>query len=217
MKEKWSEQAWRAVEPVYRQILSHPFVTGLVAGTLERSKFLFYLSQDALYLGRYCKVLAHVGSRLDNRADIEAMMRFASDGIAVEAALHESFLGGEPLPAMSPTCMLYTAVEEAQAFRPVEVEAAALLPCFWVYDRVGRSILEQCGDSVDSNPYARWIKTYGDPTFAEATRRYIDICDRLADGATDAIRAEMTEIFKTCTRLEWMFWDSAYHLEKWKI
>jgi len=216
MKKKWSMTAWQAVEPVYNRIIHHPFVTELADGTLDEEKFLFYLGQDALYLSRYSKVLAHVGSRLDDKRAMASMMKFASDGIVVEEALHASFLQGRPLPPMSPTCMLYTAVEEAQAYRPVEVEAASLLPCFWVYQRVGRNILDNCRD-LAGNPYARWIETYGDTSFEEATLRYIAICDTLAAAASDAVRTEMTEIFKTCTRLEWLFWDSAYSLEKWKI
>ena len=49
------------------------------------------------------------------------------------------------------------------------------------------------------------------------TSRLLKPHDTLADNSSDEIREEMTAIFKTCTRLEWMFWDSAYNLETWKI
>ena len=26
----------------------------------------------------------------------------------------------------------------------------------------------------------------------------------------------MTDIFLRCTKMEWLFWDSAWHLESWK-
>lgn len=213
MKEKWSEAAWRSIEPVYEAILRHPFIAELAAGTLPQEKFLFYLGQDSLYLERYCRVLAHLASRLTDRDAIADVLGFASTGIAVETALHESYLNGRERPAMSPTCLMYTAVEEAQAFSPVAVEAAALLPCFWVYQRVGRAILEQC-DNLDNNPYAEWIRTYADETFEASTLRYIEICDSLADAA---VSDQMLDVFKTCTRLEWKFWDSAYKMEKWEI
>ncbi len=41
--------------------------------------------------------------------------------------------------------------------------------------------------------------------------------DELAEGAGENERREMTEAFVTCSRLEWMFWDSAYKLEKWPV
>jgi len=27
----------------------------------------------------------------------------------------------------------------------------------------------------------------------------------------------MTDIFLRCTKMEWLFWDSAWYLESWKI
>ncbi len=212
----WSESAWDAVTHIYESILELPFLKELAAGTLPEEKFLFYLGQDAHYLNTYCRSLAHVASRLNRNDDVETFLRFASDGIFVERALHESFIKGRPLPPVSPSCLLYTSVEEATALEPVCVEAAALLPCFWVYQRVGEHIL-QSTKNLDTNPYARWIETYGDEGFAESTRKAIEICDRLAAQASNEERRRMTEIFTTCTRLEWMFWDSAFNLEQWKI
>lgn len=215
--ETWSTGAWRAAEPVYRKILAHPFVEELSSGELSAERFDFYLRQDSLYLSVYAKVLAHLASRLERRDDVADFLRFAADGIAVEEALHASYLGGgrPSSEEMSPSCMLYTSVLLAQASAPAEVAAASLLPCFWVYRRVGEAILAR--QRGDANPYARWIGTYADPVFAASTDRAVAICDRLAGEAGDAIRARMTEIFVRCAKMEWMFWDSAYRLEKWNI
>lgn len=215
--DRWSLGAWEAALPVYRKIIEHPFVGELAAGTLAAERFEYYLRQDALYLDCYAKVLAHIASRAGRKEHTAAFVRFASDGIAVEEALHASYLrGAVPSPEeMSPACMLYTSVLRSQAAEPLAVEAAAVLPCFWVYQRVGEAILaRQCGAE---NPYARWIATYADPSFAEATARAVAICDELAAEAGADVRARMTEIFVRCARMEWLFWDSAYRLEKWKI
>jgi len=214
---RWSEQAWHLVEPVYGRIIRHPFVCALADGTLPREKFEYYLRQDSLYLGEYFRVLAHTASRLGDAAYAADFIAFAADGVAVEKALHESFLGGvRPQPSeMSPACMLYTSVLLARALDPVEVEAASVLPCFWVYQRVGADILRRQNGSA--NPYMPWIETYADESFARSTRRAIEICDGLAEAASPRARAMMTEIFERCARMEWLFWDSAWNLEKWKI
>ena len=47
---RWSDQAWKAAEPVYRRIIEHPFVGELAAGSLSEERFRYYLRQDALYL-----------------------------------------------------------------------------------------------------------------------------------------------------------------------
>lgn len=110
---------------------------------------------------------------------------------------------------------LHLGAAKAQALAPVEVEAAAVLPCFWVYQQVGQQIIARQQGSA--NPYAQWIETYADPTFAEATARAIGICDALAEKTGPETRHRMTDTFLRCTKMEWMFWDSAWRLESWKI
>lgn len=215
-KNCWSAQAWRSVEEIYARTVAHPFVKELAAGTLDEACFRRYLQQDALYLREYSRVLAHVATRLADTSQAAAFVAFAADGVAVEQALHESFLHGCHAGEMSPACTLYTSVLKSCAYEPVEVEAAAVLPCFWVYQRVGKHILSLQSDAA-ANPYRRWIETYADPAFAASTRRAIGICDELAAASTESMRERMTAVFKQCARLEWMFWDSAYTMEQWKI
>ena len=132
---KWSEEAWNAAAEIYDRILALPFVKELAAGTLSRERFQFYIGQDSMYIDNYSRVLAHVGSRMPRKEWMEDFLRFASDGIAVEKALHEFYLTGHDTGSLrpSPTCLLYNSYEAAKAMAPVEVEAASILPCFWVY------------------------------------------------------------------------------------
>ncbi len=214
---RWSETAWQAAEPIYRRILEHPFIGELSRGTLSEDRFRHYLRQDALYLGEYGRVLTHIASRLYRSDHTEAFIRFSSDGIAVEKALHEVFLrGSAPLKSeMSPACLMYTSLLRSQCIAPVEVAAAAVLPCFWIYKRVGDHIVET--SSTEGNPYRLWIETYADQSFAEATRLAIAICDDLAEATDDTTRRRMTELFVQCARMEYLFWDSAWEKEQWKI
>lgn len=216
---RWSDEAWEAALPVYSEILEHPFVRALADGTLSAERFRFYLQQDALYLDRYARRLAHIASRLPQKEHTEAFLRFALDGVEVERALHATFLGGEHPSgeSISPACLLYTSLLDAQAMVPVEVEAAAVLPCFVVYQRVGESILARQRGNIAENPYRRWIETYADPAFAASADLATRICDALAAGAGEGTRRRMTELFVRCTRMEWLFWDSAWNLENWKI
>ncbi len=108
----WSHEAWRAGERAYKAILHLPFVTELTAGNLSRERFMRYISQDSLYLGQYSRVLAHIASRTGDPSVRSAFLKFAADGVAVEQALHQSFLdgmtAGSPAPRMSPACLFYT-------------------------------------------------------------------------------------------------------------
>lgn len=86
---------------------------------------------------------------------------------------------------------------------------------FVVYQRVGEEILHRT--RLEGHPYAAWISTYADPGFAEAAGRAAAVCDELAEAAGDEIRRRMTDLFVRCTKMEWLFWDSAWNLEKWNI
>ncbi|MDE7109209.1 MAG: TenA family protein [Muribaculaceae bacterium] len=211
--EKWSETAWKAAEPIYKAILELPFIKQLTDGTLDSGIFERYIRQDSLYINVYSKVLADIASRLPDTEMTEAFLGFALEGTAAERSLHSQFIEAQAT-GMSPACRFYTTVLQAQSLSPVEVEAAAVLPCFWVYLKVG---LEIAAKADESNPYHEWIAMYSQPEFAKSTERAIAICDALAERGTDEIRKRMTEIFVECTRLEWLFWHSAYIDLKWEI
>jgi Putative transcription activator len=214
---KWSEKAWEAVVPIYNKTLKLPFIQELINGTLDREKFVFYIQQDALYLFDYGKVLTGIASRLNDPDQIAAFIYFANDTMVVEKALHESFMKGVPsVKEPSPSCLLYTSYLLSRlSVAPVEVAAAAVLPCFWIYKEVGDYILKY--QTRESNPYQQWIDTYGGEEYAGAVEKAIRICDELADRCTPERREEMIRAFITCSKLEYLFWESAYKLEQWNI
>lgn len=207
----WSETAWEASAEIFEAIKKLPFLSELADGTLSAERFKFYISQDKLYLDVYARVLAHIASRVPDAADLETFLAFASDGVAVEKALHAEF-DADTSAGMSSACLFYTSLLKSFASEDVAVEAAAVLPCFWIYQKVGEYILASA--KLDGNPYRDWILTYSDPSFEESTRKAIDICDRLAETSTEAVRGRMRQAFVDCSRLEWLFWDSAYKLGK---
>ncbi|MDE6854031.1 MAG: TenA family protein [Muribaculaceae bacterium] len=209
---KWSEEARSASEHIYSAILELPFIKELAAGTLSQERFLHYIQQDNLYIDDYSRVLAHIASRLADIDDVATFLEFAGDGVAMEKGLHAMYTARQA-PAKSPACLFYTSLLKSQSAEDVAVEAAAILPCFWIYQRVGEHILSVA--SLDGNPYADWIKAYSDPAFDVSTRRCIDLCDRLAERSTAEVRQRMTDIYVQCSRLEWLFWDSAYRLGSW--
>ncbi len=211
---KWSDEAWQAALPCYEAILRQPFIRELSAGTLSRERFRFYIGQDSLYISDYSRVLSHIASRLADTAHAASFIGFAADGVVVEKALHEQYLCGERPQQKSNACLLYTSWLKAHAFEPVEVAAAAVLPCFWVYTEVGHHIV---ATATADNPYKAWIDCYSDPSFEKSNARAIAICDSLAESASPEIRARMTEAFVQATRMEHLFWESAYNLDNKQI
>ncbi len=204
----WSEEALRSAEPSYRRTLRLPFVTKLIEGTLPPADFRRYLEQDMLYLGVYGRVLAHIASRMEDADMRKSLLTFALDGIAAEEGMHMDFLADADMSRVHPgeACRAYTDFLQARAYDPVEVEMAAVLPCFVIYQRVADHIYRTA--SLEGHPYRRWIETYADPQFVEASYRASRICDRLAAGATPAVRAQMTAAYAAGAAHEERFWDN---------
>jgi thiaminase len=96
------------------------------------------------------------------------------------------------------------------------VLVAGVLPCFWIYDDVGRRLRERVGD-LTGHPYGDWIATYGDPAFAASTRAARAVLDRVAEGQGAGTLDRMREAFTTAARYEWMFWDAAWRGESWPV
>ena len=217
---KWSEQAWGSIEPIYQKILELPFNQELASGTLDIERFKFYMAQDAYYLGEFGKALSTISSRLQDLSQVLAYSQFAAGAIVVERALHEGYFKTLGIPdevQASPTCLLYTNyLLSRSAYANVEVAAAAVLPCFWIYKEVGDYIYAQ-QSAVKDNPYKNWIDTYSGEEFAQSVQQAIQITDQLAESASEKLQQEMLEAFQMATRLEWMFWDSAYQIECWAI
>src|SRR5579864_4896048 len=156
---------WAAIEPIYGAIRKHPFLTGLADGTLPRDRFAFYITQDSLYLREFARALAALAARAPDEA-VALFGRHLVDALKVEMALHESFvreLGLHPEQVngaeLAPTCLAYTSYLLAATLgRPFHEGLGAVLPCYWIYQNVGKELLAR----GSPNPlYQSWIATYG--------------------------------------------------------
>jgi thiaminase/transcriptional activator TenA len=72
-------------------------------------------------------------------------------------------------------------------------------------------------NASNNNPYKDWINAYAGEEFKDATKKALKITDELAYHANDITKAQMKEMFILSTKLEFMFWDSAYKMEQWVI
>lgn len=213
----WSNEAWKEAEPIYQQITQMPFITELMEGTLDHKKFKHYITQDSNYLEHFGRALSLIAARVHNKEHALQFIRFAEGAIVVESALHAGYfnqLGIEDKPSLSPACHHYTNyLISTAATMQVEIAMAAVLPCFWIYKKAGDHILTH--QNKNKNPYQEWINTYAGEEFGALVKKAIQVCDEAANSCPADQRKAMTHAFITSSRLEWMFWDSAWRLEKW--
>jgi thiaminase/transcriptional activator TenA len=213
----FSEDVWESIGPIRKAIDELPFLRGLADGTLARERFVYYMAQDAHYLAEYGRVLAAAASQTTGADELHFWSTSASTTIAVERELHAAHVADFAASTRSPTCTAYTSYlfSLAGAGRyPALV--AGILPCFWIYEDVGRRLKDRVGD-LTGHPYADWISTYGDPAFAASTEQARQILDRLAAQTDPATVELMHEAFTTASRYEWMFWDAAWRQEIWPV
>ena len=112
---RFTDAMWAEIRPTYEAILDLPFNRELAAGTLSRERFVFYMVQDAHYLGAFARALATAAAKAITP---EAQVTFATsahEAIVVERALHEGFfrefgVSAERFAATrpSPTCAGYS-------------------------------------------------------------------------------------------------------------
>lgn len=212
---------WDAAQPVYDAILAHPFLAGLADGTLPPEAFEYYLVQDAHYLRGFARALALVAAHATDETDVALFAQHAADAIAVERHLHSSLLAElgvdpdraartEPGPATTAYTDHLLAACAAGSFTD---GVAAVLPCYWIYARVGAHLLAR---SSPDPRYARWISTYGGPAFAATVGAVLDVVDRVvAPGLHDVAERRGRHLYIVGARHEWLFWDAAWTYRTW--
>jgi thiaminase/transcriptional activator TenA len=218
----WSTRLWTEIEPTFTAILDHPFLTGLSDGTLDTTVFAEYVAQDVHYLRDYARALALVGAKAPTLAGTSMFARHAAEVFDVELALHAALLpdlGLDPAEIdavpVSPTTRAYTSYLLATAYSGSFVDGlAAILPCYWIYARVGAALLEQ--GSPDRR-FQNWIDSYGGEEFAATVAEVLTLTDQIGPTLTAADEAVARAHFATTARYEWMFFDAAYRREIWPV
>ena len=205
----WTAALWAAGGETWHQILDLSFVRALGEGTLDEDLFAFYLDQDALYLRDYSRALATLSARADTA---EAQVHWAAgahEAIAAESQLHEGWLANRArLGGPSPITMGYTNFLRASAAGDdYVVGAAAILPCYWLYEEVGAVLSSQ---NHADHPYAEWLSMYGGEEFAADVARSLAEVERAFEAASPAQRVRAARAYLSACVYEREFFDQAH-------
>lgn len=207
----WTAALWAAGGETWHQILDLPFVRALGDGTLDEDLFAFYLDQDALYLRDYSRALATLSARADTAAAQVHWAAGAHEAIAAESQLHEGWLANRArLGGPSPITMGYTNFLRASAAGDdYVVGAAAILPCYWLYEEVGAVLSSQ---NHADHPYAEWLSMYGGEEFAAEVARSLAEVERAFEAASPAQRVRAARAYLSACVYEREFFDQAHRV-----
>ncbi len=211
---------WADTQDLQDTISTMPFNAELAQGTLPPATFQGYIIQDAHYLEGFARALALTASRAPDPENIARLAGSANGAIAVERQLHDEYMklygvSRDDFAATPPSqaCDHYVSfLIRSAAVDPFPVAVVSLLPCFWIYHRVGVAIHEK---AAADHAYRAWIDTYASEAFAASVQGMLDLTDQLAAAADADTRRAMQTAFARSSWHEWMFWHSAYHQMGW--
>jgi thiaminase/transcriptional activator TenA len=170
----------------------------------------------------YARALAIVGAKAPTLTDTAMFARHAADVFDVELSLHSTLLpalGLDPATVggarVTPTTQAYTSYLLATAYGGSFAEGlAAILPCYWIYARVGTALLER--GSPDPR-FQSWINSYGGEEFAATVDQVLALTDQIGLVLNPVEEGVARAHFVTTARYEWMFFDAAHRRESWPV
>ena len=198
----------------------HPFVKGIVDGTLPLEKFKFYMLQDAYYLKHYTKVLAIAAVKSTTNEEIDYFLSQARFINEAELELHRTVFSElnvteEELENFVPAPAAYNYVSHmynAAHNGDVAEAFAAMFPCPWLYQEIGEKYR-------DAKPpiklYEDWIALYSNEEFKATIDMQKQMMDRYAQAQPEKIAIFKQHFEKSCY-YEWKFWEMPWTLENWK-
>ena len=200
----FSDKAWHLINPIYNKIISHSFNQELEKGTLNKDTFDFYKKQDAYYLKRFSKALTLLASMLDDSNDVKMVLNLAGGVFEEDLSSYDI-----TIKEISPSNFAYTEFLLSTSHWGSRGElSAALLPCFWIYLEVAKSMKE---NSTTENPFSSWIHLYNSESSHGSVDDMVHLTNRLYRQAPDNEQEKMFLVFEIAAQLELRFWDDSYH------
>lgn len=210
--------------PIWEQIVAHPYLRELSAGTLPRETFRFYVQQDWLYLQEFARTVAAIAGRSSDPEVTRFLLDWVQPLVGMEYHFHHKHAAALDLDfdnitwQMNEANWAYSRHMLAAAHAGSTSEAlAALLPCPCVYAYVGQKLV---GGTRSPNPmYAEWIDFYspGPEGFRPRVVALEKLFDRVAATADAATMARCEQNYLISSRYEWWFWDTAYNRVGWRV
>lgn len=220
---KFSEELRKNADHIWEANFNHPFVQGIGNGTLDKARFIFYLKQDYVYLIDFARYFALISARAENLTFMTGFAELLHATLKFEMDLHRSICADFDITAteleqtrMAPDCLNYTSFLIKSAFLGTTGETlAGFLPCAWGYVEIGERLKKQ--GLPDEKHYRQWIETYASDEFESLVLYYRNLLDEYARTANEREKQSMQRIFDISSRLEYMFWEMAWHQRDWPI
>ena len=215
-----SDELRAGVGPIWAKVVTHPFVTEMADGSLDRESFDIYFDQDYLFLRDWAILLSLATAKAPDFDAARELVGFLHLGLGGEECLfQEAFrergLSREEVKGLQylPTTKNYSGYLRTLAYEGTFTEVVAtLLAVEWPYLEWAQHA-EQAGKKPVDRYYQTWIDIHtstGMSGFVSWLRSVVDGC-----APTPEQREKLQGIFLDVLRYEYQFFDMAYRGEKW--
>lgn len=198
----------------WQRYVAHPFVQQLASGTLAENAFRRYLTRDYLFLIHFARSYALLVSKLrtlpEMRAAAASMNAILNElplrRLLCPVGISEPEMAAQP---EAPETLNYTryVLDIGHSGDALDL-LVALMPCVAGYAEIGLGLLQHPATRLDDNPYASWIRNYGDEGYLQGVSAALALLETVwQQRGSEARITELSEIFTTATRLEAQFWQ----------
>jgi thiaminase (transcriptional activator TenA) len=209
-----------ASQDIWEATLRHPFLAEVEAGTLPDEKLLFYFIQNVHYIDAAIAFNAEAAAKAPDELSREFAFRlldFGRNEVPRQREYVRRLTGTVSASfdlGLAPTTRAYTNHLRALASYGGSLDLfVGLLPCEWTYSDFGSRLAPVVRHPVT----AEWLSTFGGADHNDMNIKYKGVLDHLVADVGAERREELSRIFRTSIRYEWMFWQMAYTLEQWPV
>ncbi len=205
-----ASELWQTEQELAIASLNHPFVQGIGDGTLPKSKFAYYVGQDAFFLEAFARAYSIAAAKAPDWKGFEVFHNLAN-GVLEELKLHHSYAAEwavelSQVEAGSAT-RRYTDFLLATAWsQDVGVTTCAMLPCMRLYAFLGQSLAKT---TTSSHTYTDWIETYSSDDFKELATQLGQLAEQYAQ-----MNASSHLVYHYAMQCELDFFEAAWQVNE---
>jgi len=213
-----SELLFAKTKELWDEAASKPFVIEMAKGTLDEGLFRRYMLQDYLYLKDYIGILIIIRDMAEDE-NTRAFLKRIIDGTIDEtervhvANMKELGITADDIARSVKFPVITDYVDymrECTERYGLIGGITSLLQCSWVYAYIAEKVLQRFPDEIRNSAYGSWFEAYSCQSYLDTNQLWIDLLDKLSEGADEKTSDEMCLIFEKCAVYENRLWDALF-------
>lgn len=208
----FATQLWDANRSLSQACLANDFVQGIGDGSLPRTKFAYYVGQDAFFLEAFARAYSICAAKAPD-AEAFGVFHGLAGGVLEELQLHDRYSQqwGIVLSQVTPgvATRRYVDFLVATAWsQDIGVTAAAMAPCMRLYAYLGQQLAQ---GGIADHAYSDWIKTYSEGLFEDLARQLESLLEQYGQG-TEPMRQAAQGAYAYAMQCELDFFQAAWEI-----